>query len=107
MAFYGNIKNKFINISVSEKNIIRKIPFLQCDKFSFLCSRLINIDNKAFIIGGKSYKDENNKGNNLIFIMNYINNKFNNNSGEIILFPLKDTIYMHQSHNLLYSELYT
>ena len=106
VTFCGNIENEFINITVKERNIISKIPFLQCDKFSFLCSRLININNKAFIIGGKSYIDENNNGRNLVFRMDYIINKSNNNIGEIMLFPLKDTIYMHQSHSVIYSESY-
>ena len=106
ITFCGNIENEFINITVNEKNIISKILFLQHDKFSFLCSRLININNKAFIIGGKSSIDENDNGSNLVFRMDYIINKSNNNIGEIMLFPMKNTIYMHQSHNIIYSELY-
>ena len=87
--------------------IKHELSFLHSDKFPFLCSRLINIENKAFIIGGKSYWDMNDIGNCSVFKLNFVNlDKKNNEGGEICCKPLKDTIYRHQSHHLIYSELY-
>ena len=96
--------NKINNKIFYSSDIRHKLPFLYNIKFPFLCCRLININNKAFIIGGKSYLDANSNGNNFVFKINYINNT--NTDKGIYCEPMKDTIYPHQSHNLIYSELY-
>ena len=97
--------NTFSNKTFYPKDIRHTVPFLHSDKFPFLCCRLININNKAFIVGGRSFLDTNGMGNSFVFRINYINEK-KDTGGEIITFPLKNTIYMHQSHHLIYSELY-
>ena len=90
---------------IPSEQINHKVPFLFFEKFPFLCSRLININNKAFIIGGISYFENNNCGNKFVFRLDYINNK-NKRIGNINCLPLKETLFPHQSHHLIYSDLY-
>lgn len=119
--FYNLRLNKEGEVSISLKSIIdnmstiksygpkeikHNIPFLHSEKFPFICSRLVNIDNKAFIIGGKSYFDNNNQGNCLVFRINFVNNINNNGYKEVFSSPLKSTNFPHQSHHLIYSKLY-
>ena len=84
--------------------INHKVPFLYRNKFPFLCSRLININNKAFVIGGISFLGTNEIGNKFVFRLDY-NNK-QNIRGDIYSVPLLDTLYAHKSHHLIYSKLY-
>ena len=66
----------------------------------------ININNNAFIIGGKSNWNIE-EGNNLVLRINYVNNNSEKNQfGEIICTPLINTKFSHHSHNLIYSEKY-
>ena len=86
--------------------IIFKEKFPNWESFPFLSSKIININNNAFIIGGKSNWDLE-EGNNLVLRINYVNN--NNDKkpfGEIICTPLMHTKFSHHSHNLIYSEKY-
>ena len=88
-------------------NIIYKEKFLEWEKFPFLFSKIINVNNNAFIIGGKSSWNMDEKGNKLVLRLNYVNNSKSKDSlGEIICTPLANTKFSHQSHNLIYSEKY-
>lgn len=79
--------------------------FVHSSEFPFECSRLININNEAYFIGGIKSNDFNCLGNNFCFKIYYINNN-NDNLGEIRCSPMKNTFYRHQSHSVLYSKLY-
>lgn len=89
------------------KDIIYKEKFPNYEKFPFLFSKIININNSAFIIGGKSNWDSEEQGNNLVLRINYVKNSEDNKSlGKIICTPLVNTKFCHYSHNLIYSKLY-
>jgi len=94
-TFYEHFPSEQIN---------HKVPFLYSNKFPFLCSRLININNKAFVIGGISFLETDKCGNKFVFRLDYINKQ--TSKGDIYSVPLRDTLYVHQSHHLIYSELY-
>ena len=107
----SKINQNIVNLTCFKSNDIRhQIPFLHCEKFPFLYSKIININNKAFIIGGKSHWNTSEKGNNFAFRLNYINNdskKISNElQGDIICTPLNDTRLKHLNHHLIYSEKY-
>ena len=86
--------------------IIFKEKFLNWEHFPFLLSKIININNNAFIIGGKSNWNIE-EGNNLVLRINYINNNNEEKSfGEITCTPLPNTKFSHHSHSLIYSEKY-
>ena len=86
--------------------IIFKQKFPNWENFPFLQSKIININNNAFIIGGKSNWNIE-EGNNLVLRINYVNNNNEKNQfGEIICTPLINTKFSHHSHNLIYSEKY-
>jgi hypothetical protein len=63
-TFYEHFPSEQIN---------HKVPFLYSNKFPFLCSRLININNKAFVIGGISFLETDKCGNKFVFRLDYIN----------------------------------
>ena len=69
--------------------------------FPFKNSKIVNINNTAFVIGGKSLNKE--EGNKLIFNI-YYNEDLNDSVGNIICKKLSKTLYGHQNHNLLYLE---
>ena len=96
--------NKVYCRMFGQNDIIHKKAFLHMEKFPFVFSRLINIKNKAFVIGGSSYSMDT-TGNNLVFRLNYINEN-DSNTGKVSCIQLKDTLYRHNLHNLIYSKLY-
>ena len=100
-----NIGNVFMIKSVESNDVIYENPFYR-NKFPYFGSRLINISNKAFVIGGKSLIEEKVQGNKLVFKLEYINNKEIKDSGEIRCICLKDMIFEHAFHHLVYSEIY-
>lgn len=96
------------NITIScfkPGDMIHNKIFLHMEKFPFLCSRLININNKAFIIGGRNYWYMTETGNNYVFKLNHVNDK-KNEAGKIECTYLKECRYNHQLHCLIYSKLY-
>ena len=104
-SFLEMVQNNIICRIFGINEIVYKRTFLHMEKFPFLLSRLINIKNTAFVIGGKSYTNMNETGNNLVFRINY-NNEKENDTGIVLCVPLKETLYCHQLHCLVYSELY-
>ena len=98
------IGNQTFLQQISSEQIIHKVPFINKDRFPCLCSRLININNKAFIIGGIPYLEENDCGNKFVFRLDYFNKEIR--EPNIYIVSMKETIFPHQSHHLIYSELY-
>ena len=100
-----NIGNVFMIKSVVSNDIIYENPYYS-NKFPYFGSRLINIRNKAFVIGGKNIIEEKALGNKLIFKLEYFNVKKKEDSIEIKCSCLKDMIFEHVFHHLIYSEIY-
>ena len=86
--------------------ISHEISCIHTSNFPYDCSRLINIKNEAYIIGGKNNNDSDDLGNKFCFKINYINNNNNDGLGEIKCVNMKNTSYPHHSHSVLYSKLY-
>ena len=76
------------------------------DNFPHDCSRLININNEAYVFGGRNSDNFNDIGKTLCYRISYINNNKNGGIGEIKLSYIKNTNYKHHSHSVLYSKLY-
>ena len=76
------------------------------DKFPYFGSRLINIDNKSFVMGGKSKIEENSQGNKLVFKLEYVNDIKMSTSDEINCYHLPDMLFPHVFHHLIYSKIY-
>ena len=100
-----NIGTVFTIKNLGTNDIIYENPYYS-DKFPYFGSRLINIDNKAFVIGGKNIEEEKVEGNKLIFTLEYINNTKNEDSVEIKCTCLKEMLFGHIFHHLVYSEIY-
>ena len=95
-----NIQKNVSLTRFKSNDIIYDKSFLHSEKFPFLGSRLININNSAFIIGGRNYWEMDERGNTFVF---FVNRK---NKNQIQCIRLKDTRYNHQLHSLIYSKLY-
>lgn len=90
----------------SSQNIIQGKEFIHSRQFPYPYCRLINLNNEAYVIGGRKEDDIDYLGNNFCFKIYYINNGNYNGLGEIKCIPMKFTNFQHQSHSLLYSNLY-
>ena len=97
----GSIMRHFTSSKITHEKY-----YLQCSHFPYECSRLININNEAYVFGGRNYKYYQDLGNQYCFKINYINSNKNNGLGEIKCISLKNTNYPHYSHSVLFSRLY-
>ena len=79
---------------------------INSSNYPYNSSRLININNEAFVIGGKRNNNINNLGANLCIKISYINNNKYGGLGEIKCKFMKNTNFEHHSHSALYSKLY-
>ena len=115
----GNIEYKrFITIAVVKRDQKPLMRFVLPDQikldnpkyffreFPYTSSRLVNINNRAISIGGRTSNDINDKGINYCFKITFVNNDKNNGIGEIKLTNLANTFHPHHSHTLLYSKLF-
>ena len=100
-----NNGNVFLIKYIGANDIIFENPYYK-DKFPYFGSRLININNKAFVIGGKNIADQIFVGNKLVFKLEYINTTKFEDSSEIKCTSLKEMIFEHIFHHLIYSEVY-
>ena len=75
--------------------------------FPFQNCRIININNAAYIIGGKLNDDISKLNyNNELGVTNCYKLIYNKDKKEIKIYTLPSTIYQHQSHSLLYLQKY-
>lgn len=75
--------------------------------FSIESTKIININNKCFIIGGNSITDNDYQGNNNVFrISHQIKIEEDYYSKIINITKLNNTLYNHKYHNLIYSQNY-
>ena len=75
-------------------------------KFPYKASRLVTINNEAFVIGGRINNYIDNIGVTLCFKISFINNNNNGGLGEIKCKFMRNTNFRHHSHSVLYSKLY-
>ena len=95
----------YIN-NIKSSDIIHAKEFLHSQKFPYPHCRLININNKAFVVGGNKQDDFNDIGNDYCFKIYYQRDKEDSILGRVICSPMKFTNYKHRSHCLLYSNYY-
>ena len=91
---------------VKSSDIVHTEDFLYSEKFPYPYCRLVNINNKAYVIGGNKQDDFNDLGNNFCFQIYCQRNEEDSSLDKVICTPMKFTNYRHQSHCLLYSDKY-
>jgi hypothetical protein len=102
------MKSKFtITIKyINSSDIVHTEEFLHSPKFPYPHCRLINRNNKAYVVGGDKQDDFNDIGNNFCFQIYYQCNEEDTSLNKVICSPMKFTNYNHRSHCLLYSNYY-
>ena len=109
IVFESKKNERAIIRKFNSNQIIHEKIYIHSSEFPYEFSKLININNEAYLIGGITNNDINYLGNTFCFKINliYNNNTINNNNlCQIKCSSMKNTIYRHQSHSVLYSKLY-
>ena len=106
VVFELKSKLKIYLRSIKSSDIVHTQEFLHSPKFPYPYCRLINTNNKAYVIGGNKQDDFNDIGNEYCFKIYYQRDEEDPTLGRVICSPMKFTNYKHRSHCVLYSNYY-